>query len=214
MASFVPHERTLRKITVWTFVPAFTLIVASGCMASKASDWYSRPLRPTIIFFGLIPSIISAITSVLSLNSKHDPLRKRPYWTAGLWFIIDALLAIANFAVLMPIWMFEPDFLYNHADYMMLETYATVFLFSDMFIHTYLAFHYPIKTVMKAISEAQIIGWTQTECPHCHKNLKATETVGPKQAEPIFPRGENYLDEPEEGEASTGVIRLPIDSEA
>jgi len=176
--------------------------------------WYRGIQMPIIILFGLIPVFISAITSIISLNSKHDPLRKRPLWSAGLWFLIDAVIAIASFAVLIPLWVFEPDNLSHSASWMMLETYASVFLLSDMLIHAYLALYYPIKSVMKALYESQITGSGQTECPHCHGNLKAPETVGTKQEGPIFPRGENYLDEPEEGEASTGVIRLPIDSEA
>lgn len=75
---------------------------------------------------------MSVITSVLSLRTTHDPLQKYPAWRTGLWFLIDAFLAAAYLAVLIPIWIFEPPAMNSSADWMMLETYATIPFLSNM----------------------------------------------------------------------------------
>ena len=133
MASTIPHERFLRKVTIATLLPAFPLLIASGAMSGKASsDSWNWRQGPIIIFFGLIPTFFSAVTSLMSINTTLDPLDKRPAWRTGLWLLIDAFLVAANLAVLLPFWILEPGFMYYHADWMMLETYTTVFLMSNM----------------------------------------------------------------------------------
>ncbi|KAL5401234.1 hypothetical protein PMIN06_005295 [Paraphaeosphaeria minitans] len=93
----------------------------------------------------------------------------------------------------------------RHGDWMMLETYATVFLMSNMFIHAYLAF-YPFKSLFNIEY--------QKDCPHCHGRLGTpVETVGTKRERYSLLRAENYLYE-QEAEASSGTIRLSADSEA
>ena len=128
MASAITYERTLRKITIATLLPAFSLLVASGVTNSH----YYYHANPTIIFFGLIPTFFSAITSALALNTKHDPLDKRPQWCTFLWFAIDTFLALANLVVLIFVWAFDTALMRGYSDWMMLETYATVFLMSNM----------------------------------------------------------------------------------
>lgn len=135
MASPIPHERTLRKFTIATLLPAFPLLVASGAMSAKSQGWGpwgGYYVGPTIIYFGLIPTFFSAITSALNLKTTPDLFDKRPAWHTGLWFLIDAFLACANLAVLIPVWIFDPPAMYNHANWMMLETYTTVFLMANM----------------------------------------------------------------------------------
>ena len=139
MASNIHNERILRKATIATLVPAFPLILAAGIMSRRASSWEHcyyygscRSTPPGIILFGLIPTFLSAITSALSLRTTHDSLYKQNPWRTGLWFLVDASLAAANLAVLILVWIFEPTRLSSHADWMMLETYATVLLMSNM----------------------------------------------------------------------------------
>lgn len=138
MASTIPNERTLRKITIAALIPAFPLLVASGVMSERATGgvyyhgYYNYRSGPTLIYFGLLPVFFSAITSIIYLQSKHDPLDKRPRWHAPLWFLIDAFLAAGNLAVLIPVWMIDPPSLGAHGDWVMLETYATVFLLAEM----------------------------------------------------------------------------------
>ncbi|KAF9739046.1 cytochrome p450, partial [Paraphaeosphaeria minitans] len=162
-------------------------------------------LYPTVIYFGLLPTFFSAITSVISLKTKHDPLAKRAPWVTGLWVLNDLFLALANLAILIPVWISEPAAMGRHGDWMMLETYATVFLMSNMFIHAYLAF-YPFKSLFNIEY--------QKDCPHCHGRLGTpVETVGTKRERYSLLRAENYLYE-QEAEASSGTIRLSADSEA
>ena len=138
MASFVPHERTLRRILVGTFVPAFPIIVASGVVIDKSrNSWDYYGSKVVVIFFGLIPVFFSAITSVLGLHAKHDPLRKRPLWSAGLWFLIDAFLVAAHLAVLIPVWVYEANTI-CYGNTVMLLAYATVFLLSNMSVLPYI----------------------------------------------------------------------------
>ncbi|KAF1967222.1 hypothetical protein BU23DRAFT_603030 [Bimuria novae-zelandiae CBS 107.79] len=208
MASPIPNERTLRKITIANLLPAFPLLIAAGVMSHKSADWwYNYHAEPTIIFFGLVPTFFSAITSTLFLKTTHDPLDKRPYWRAGLWFLLDAFLALANCAILVPVWILEPPNMNGHANYMMLETYATVLLMVNMFIHAYLALYHPFKVLSKGVS----FGFWQTECPHCHGKLRAAEMTGGKRERYSLLRAEEYLDEPE-ASASTGLIRESTDS--
>jgi hypothetical protein len=139
MASTIPNERRLRQITMATLLPAFPIIVASGVMSEKNSNWggyrygyWNYRATPTIIFFGLIPTFFSAIISAVALMAKHDPLDKRPRWLTGVWILVDLFLSLAHLAILIPVWIFEPPSMNDHANYMMLETYATVFLMSNM----------------------------------------------------------------------------------
>ncbi|KAK7185168.1 hypothetical protein DPSP01_000812 [Paraphaeosphaeria sporulosa] len=211
MASTIPNERRLRQITVATLLPAFPLLIASGAMVGKENynnyNWnWNQHLYPTVIYFGLLPTFLSAITSGIALQAKHDPLAKRAPWVTGLWVLNDLVLALGNLAILIPIWISEPAAMGGHGDWMMLETYATVFLMSNMFIHAYLAL-YPFKSLFNFEC--------QKKCPHCHGRLGGShvETVATKGEGYSLLRAENYLDE-HEAEASTGPIRLSTDSEA
>ncbi|OAF98458.1 uncharacterized protein CC84DRAFT_608754 [Paraphaeosphaeria sporulosa] len=200
MESTIPNERRLRQITVATLLPAFPLIVASGAMYNYMYGW-----NLTVIYFGLIPTFFSAITSVIALKAKHDPLAKRAPWVTGLWVLNDLFLALANLAILIPVWITDPVLMRCHANWMMLETYATVFLMSNMFIHAYLAL-YPFKSFS--------FKFQGKECPHCHGKLgTSVESIGTKREGYSLLRSENYLDE-QEAEASTGAIRLSTDSDA
>lgn len=138
MASTIPNERTLRQITIATLLPAFPLLVAAGAMSDilgfgSSYDWYwTAHLTPTVIYFGLIPTFLSAITSVIALKVKNDPLAKRTSRVTALWALNDVFLALANLAILLPVWITEPSAMKSQASWMMLETYATVFLISNM----------------------------------------------------------------------------------
>ncbi|KAJ4351425.1 uncharacterized protein N0V89_006767 [Didymosphaeria variabile] len=208
MASTIPNERRLRQITLATLFPAFPLIVASGVMSEKSNNRYGYWTHPvdgtTAIYCSLIPTFFSAFTSIISLAIKHDPLEKRPRVRTALWGMLDLILAASNLVILIFVWAFEPAAMYQHSDWMMLETYATVFLMSNMFIHGYLALYHPIKSLCS--------GTFLTKCPHCQGKLRSVETVGPKSGYSLL-RAEDYLDEPE-AEASAEPIRLSTDSEA
>ncbi|KAJ4305908.1 hypothetical protein N0V90_001441 [Kalmusia sp. IMI 367209] len=203
MSSSIPNERILRIITIATLLPAFPILIASGVMSDRSDRynyWKRFHARPTIIYFGLIPTFFSAITSTLFIKTTEDPFDKRPNWRAGLWFLIDFFLAAANLSILIPVWIFEPFTMYDHTNWMMLET----------FIHAYLAFYLPIKKIFKGYHLFAF----QTECPHCHGKLRAVETVGRKTGEGYsLLRAEDYLDEEPEAEASTGIIRESTDSQ-
>lgn len=130
MSTSIPNERILRQITIASLFASFPLIIASGVMSSKVGWRWGSYYRsePIVILFGLIPVLLSAFTSMIHLKSCHDPLHKRSLWHSSSWFLIDAFLVMANFAVLIPVWIIEPEQLNGAANYMMLETYATVFL--------------------------------------------------------------------------------------
>ncbi|KAL1593154.1 hypothetical protein SLS60_010761 [Paraconiothyrium brasiliense] len=214
MASTIPNERRLRQITLATLLPAFPLIVASGVLSDKTSSWngyFHHRSGPIIIHFGLIPTFFSAISSIVALKIKRDPLEKRTRLRTALWTLFDLILALMNLAVLITIWIFEPSNMNHHGDWMMLETYATVFLMSNMFIHAYLGLYHPVKSLSKHYCS----GASKTKCPHCHGKLASVETVDTKSGEYSLLRGEDYLDEPE-GDAPpiAGPIRLSTDSEA
>ncbi|KAF2452213.1 hypothetical protein P171DRAFT_426584 [Karstenula rhodostoma CBS 690.94] len=205
MASTIPNERKLRQITIVTLLPAFPLLVAAGAMSHLSGWGWNAHLHPTVIYFGLIPTFLSAITSVIALKTKHDPLAQRAPWVTALWALNDLLLALGNLAILIPVWVTEPAAMGRHGEWVMLETYATVFLISNMCIHAYLAF-YQFMSLSTFISQA--------ECPHCHGKLGThVEAVGKERKGYSLLRAENYLDE-HDAEASTGPIRLSADSEA
>jgi hypothetical protein len=136
------HHGTFRHLIALTMestIPNEHTLIAAGVMSEKSGDWgrygygyWNIHSTPTIIFFGLIPTFFSAIISAFALKAKHDPLDKRPRWLTGVWVLVDLFMSLAHLAILIPVWIFEPPSMNGHANWMMLETYATVFLMSNM----------------------------------------------------------------------------------
>ncbi|OJD39882.1 nucleosome binding protein [Diplodia corticola] len=127
-----PGAVPLRRVTIFTFPPAFLLLLVHGIASN-------RPF-PAL---GLLPLAGSAILGCLILY--HDRVVgsgssiQRP--TTSNIFFADVLLAIMLLAILIASWVTLTKNLwrYDNGSLIILGTYCTVFLLVNFIIHAYFA---------------------------------------------------------------------------
>ncbi|KAF2868700.1 hypothetical protein BDV95DRAFT_119922 [Massariosphaeria phaeospora] len=140
----------LRTLTLASSLPGFALQLATAIVAH--TYYYSQYRESDVhLFMAFIPLSFSVITATAAL--VHAWVRKRRAtrvdgdnsevvyggWMGVFVRILDAGIAAAYFTCLMVVWMVEPRRLSGEGSWLMLETYASVFMVANCIIHACLA---------------------------------------------------------------------------
>ncbi|KAF2815502.1 uncharacterized protein BDZ99DRAFT_459348 [Mytilinidion resinicola] len=171
-------ERTLRLITVLTFIPclAFSL---GGAIASNG----------IIIGMGILPLFCSSLSGLVHLTHKGRSLaRRRPNLSIAIDVIIGGMFL---FGILIPFWVVERRrfaWRIKQVDYIIVEAYASALLMVNTAIHFYIAF-----TQMYA---AWFPGGFLVcrECEECRRKTAQRTHDGAQYSPLLYPDEEPYRD--------------------
>lgn len=110
----------LRQTTVYSFPPAFILLLIHGILAEAAF--------PAL---GLLPLAASAVLGLFILNRDRVAALGSPVMSLSPHniFVSDVALAISLLAFLIPSWIMLPQ---AHRDLIVLGTYGTVFMMVNL----------------------------------------------------------------------------------
>ncbi|KAI5462134.1 hypothetical protein BGZ63DRAFT_413573 [Mariannaea sp. PMI_226] len=162
-------HKSLRIISILTFIPAFPLCIAHGVLSN-------HPV-PAV---GLVPLAFSASGAIFLLRRRAvehgsgDDEEESSRLAAKLShpvlvFTCDVILAAAMMVVLVFTWI-APG---GSPSLSMLAAYATIPLLVNFTIHLLLALE-AFYTGLAIHSLVQWLAWRTLppDCPHCHENLR------------------------------------------
>ncbi|OCK92433.1 uncharacterized protein K441DRAFT_640011 [Cenococcum geophilum 1.58] len=177
----------LHILTIFTFVPAFPLLLAHGIVSGE--------VVPAV---GIVPLAGSAAFSAFLLyKEKRRESDDAPVLRPSIILAIDAFLAACIITVLIFTWLIVPGE-WGRGNWVMLATYGTFPLLANLSIHTF--------EVFRAVA-ALLYRPTLDVCPHCNHSLrdspKRTRRHGNSKTNYslLVAEGGEYHDD-EEGEAS------------
>ncbi|KKY17253.1 hypothetical protein UCDDS831_g06421 [Diplodia seriata] len=122
----------LRRITIFTFLPAFPLLLAHGIASHKAF--------PAL---GLLPLAGSVVLGCFTLYRDRIAVSGSSIQqlSASNIFFADVLLAITLLSILVASWvtLTKESWRYDDGSLVILGTYGTVFMLVNFIIHLYFA---------------------------------------------------------------------------
>lgn len=117
-------EQVTRVITIANAIVDFPIIIAAGIEVTNHSGWVFHDTE-VAIWHGFIPLAFSVGSAIWYLRRKEKAANK-------ISTILDLLTFLGYLALLLVIWIRDPQWLNNHGQTLVLDIYATVPLIINM----------------------------------------------------------------------------------